>query len=136
MNSKIIAAVDDMFFAARIRGAALAIGAPVELVSSREQLEQQISSGLTSLLIVDLNSKSLDPISLIESIKSRPELKRVPVIGFLSHVQVELKRRAEDAGCDFVMPRSAFSRKLYDIISGSFLKGYEHNRREEQAGNN
>jgi CheY-like chemotaxis protein len=139
-TGKIIAAVDDMFFAAKIRGAAAAIGVEVELASSRQQLEQQIASGRTLLLIVDLNSERLDPIGIIEDIKLRPDLKQIPVIGFLSHVQVELKRKAEDAGCDFVMPRSVFSQKLPEIISGSFPKKvaaiYEHNRRERQAGNN
>jgi len=39
------------------------------------------------------------------------------LLGFLSHVQVDLQRAAIAAGCDEVMPRSAFSANLNQILS-------------------
>jgi hypothetical protein len=35
----------------------------------------------------------------------------------VSHVQVDLLNTAQQAGCDRVMPRSAFSKKLPQILS-------------------
>ena len=36
--------------------------------------------------------------------------------GFVSHVQGELKQKAQEAGCDVVMPRSAFSQTLPQLL--------------------
>jgi hypothetical protein len=40
----------------------------------------------------------------------------VPVVAFLSHVQVELAEAARAAGCREVMPRSEFTRNLATIL--------------------
>src|SRR5260370_443109 len=37
-------------------------------------------------------------------------------VGFVSHVQGDLKMKAQEAGCDVVMPRSAFSQNLPSIL--------------------
>jgi PleD family two-component response regulator len=110
--------VDDMFFASKIRGAAEAEGRQVERLRSREQIENGAAANPPHIFIIDLNSDRLDPIETITLLKSRPELSSVPVVGFLSHVEVELKRRAVEAGCDYVLPRSLFTQRLGDIVSG------------------
>jgi len=43
-------------------------------------------------------------------------LKSIPIIGFVSHVQGELKMKAQDAGANMVMARSAFSQNLQQIL--------------------
>ena len=116
-KSRILAIVDDMFFAAKIRAAAGAVAREVETVKSLEQLEKSMANP-PSLVIVDLNSERLNPIEAIQSLKSTPSIKEIPVVGFLSHVQVDLKQAAEKAGCDYVVPRSMFSMKLADIVAG------------------
>jgi len=42
--------------------------------------------------------------------------KGTNIIGFLSHVQGDLKLRAQEAGCDMVLPRSAFSQNLPQLL--------------------
>jgi CheY-like chemotaxis protein len=116
-KGRIIAFVDDMFFVAKIRAAAQAGGCEVESVRSLERLEKAIADS-TSLVIVDLNSDRLNPIQTIETLKSSPATKGIPIVGFLSHVQVDLKQAAERTGCDYVIPRSMFSMKLAEIVSG------------------
>jgi CheY-like chemotaxis protein len=108
--------VDDMFFVSKIAGAAEHAGRAVERIKSREALER-LTADPPSLVIIDLNSDRLDPISAIELLKSSPELKTIPVVGFVSHVQVDLIRRAEAAGCDYVTPRSRFTQRLAEIVS-------------------
>jgi Response regulator receiver domain. len=119
-DDKVIVVVDDMFFAAKINSAASVAGRQIERVKSREQLEQEVHTYFPSLVIIDLNSNRLDPLQTIEFFKSRPELSRVPVVSFVSHVQTELIRLAQAAGCDYVLPRSAFSQLLPEIITGNF----------------
>src|SRR5215213_985500 len=110
--------VDDMFFASKIRGAAEAAGRQVARFRSREQIETDAAANPPHLFIIDLNSDRLDPVETIALLKSRPELSSVPVVAFLSHVEVEIKRRAEEAGCDYVLPRSLCTQKLSEIVSG------------------
>jgi CheY-like chemotaxis protein len=118
---KVMVAVDDMFFAAKILSAARQVGRDVERVTSRVEVEQAVEKGTPALLIIDLNSMRLEPIATIEYFKARSALASIPILGFLSHVQIELKRRAERAGCDLVLPRSAFSQRLAEILSGHLL---------------
>jgi hypothetical protein len=42
--------------------------------------------------------------------------KQTNIVGFLSHVQGELKVKAQEAGCDMVVPRSAFSQNLPSLL--------------------
>ncbi|HEY6330168.1 MAG TPA: response regulator [Blastocatellia bacterium] len=115
-KNQILIAVDDMFFAARIRSTAEGLGLPISIVKTSPDLIQKAESLLPSLIIVDLNSERLDPIESIRQLKSRPDLKSLPVIGFLSHVQIDLKNQAEQAGCDSILPRSAFTQRLPEIL--------------------
>jgi hypothetical protein len=39
-----------------------------------------------------------------------------PCLGFYSHVDVETRRRAEEAGLDLVVPRSRMARELPDLV--------------------
>ena len=38
------------------------------------------------------------------------------IVGFLSHLQGDLKAKAVEAGCDSVMPRAAFSQNLPNLL--------------------
>ena len=110
--------VDDMFFTAKINAAAAECGCQVERVKSREQLEA-LAANPPSLAIIDLNSDRLDPLEVIDFFKSTPALATVPIVGFVSHVQTDLIKRAQAAGCDHVVPRSAFAQMLPQIVSGN-----------------
>ena len=69
-----------------------------------------------ALMILDLNCTAIDPLRLIGALKSDPATAKVPLIGYLSHVQGELKVQAQQAGCDTVLPRSAFSQNLPQLL--------------------
>ncbi|MBM3724484.1 MAG: response regulator [Acidobacteria bacterium] len=116
MNSKkIVAAVDDLMFAVKINEAAKRAGMSVDFVKS-EEAAMQHAANLPTLLIVDLNGSSIDSISLITRVKTDESLRKISVLGFVSHVQGELKQQAQDAGCDLVLARSAFSQNLPQIL--------------------
>jgi CheY-like chemotaxis protein len=117
--------VDDMFFASKINNAAATSGRVVERVRSKEQLEG-LAAHPPSLIIIDLNSDRLDPLEAIRFLKSSIELGTVPIVGFVSHVQTELIRNAQSAGCDHVLPRSAFTQLLVEIVAGN-LTGLRNN---------
>jgi hypothetical protein len=63
-----------------------------------------------------VNCNGIDPLKLITSLKASDATKGISLIGYLSHVQGELKQAAQEAGCDMVMARSAFSQNLPQIL--------------------
>ena len=71
---------------------------------------------VTALIIFDLNFDAVNPLHVIRGLKGSVETKGISVIGYLSHIQVELKQQAQEAGCDMVMARSAFSQNLSQIF--------------------
>lgn len=115
-NTKIIAILDDLIFSSKIREAANPLGIDLEFIKSPNGLSQKIKSEKPSLLIFDLNSKTHNPLQTIKDLKSSPELEDIPILGYLSHVQTELKEEAVKAGCNLVLPRSRFSRELREIL--------------------
>jgi CheY-like chemotaxis protein len=114
-NQKILAVLDDLFFTVKINEAAKRAGVPVEFVkSAKDALDK--AQAHPPLIILDLNCTALDPVKLIEDLKSNAALKEIPLIGYVSHVQAELIQKAREAGCDQVLARSAFSRDLPEIL--------------------
>ncbi|MGH9786472.1 MAG: response regulator, partial [Terriglobia bacterium] len=90
-------------------------GVPVEFVRGESEVLQKTADSPVVLLL-DLNDARLHPIDLIAKLKRDPLRKAVRVIGYLSHVQEELKREADQAGCDLVLPKSVFSQQLDDLL--------------------
>ncbi len=118
MTRTVIAVVDDLFFASKIRGTAEQFGVSVSFPRRIEALMEAALCDQPQLIICDLHATRIDPIELAKLLKADERLHSIPLLGFFSHVQTELQRRAEDAGFDRVMPRSAFTRNLAGILSG------------------
>lgn len=114
-KKKILAVVDDLLFTVKISDAAKRAGLDAEFLKSEKDLLEKAKEK-PALIIFDLNANSLDPVKLIATIKSQDEYKGISLIGFLSHVQGELKQKAQDAGANMVMARSAFSQNLQQIL--------------------
>lgn len=115
-RKKIIVLLDDLFFSSKIREAAKHLEIELEFVKEPSSFTDQMRLGNPALVLVDLNSKAFSPLQVIKTIKSTGELKQIPVLGYLSHVQTELKKEAAKAGCDLILPRSKFSRDLKNIL--------------------
>ncbi len=114
-NKKILAVLEDLFFTVKINESAKRAGMPIEFVKSEADA---LARALTNpaLIIIDLNCARIDPLKLIGTLKAGAETKPINLIGYLSHVQGELKQQAQEAGCDMVMARSAFSQNLPQIL--------------------
>ena len=116
--TRIFAFVDDLFFMAKIQETARKMNVKVEFVKTPEDLNVRLGENgddKPSLIIFDLNNAASKPLSTIPKLRSKLK-KRTNIIGFLSHVQGELKLKAQEAGCDMVVPRSAFSQNLAQIL--------------------
>jgi CheY-like chemotaxis protein len=118
MKRRIIAAVGDLFFAARIRGTAEQAGAEASFPKSADALLTSAREEPPALFVFDLQAQNFDVCELARTLKADERLRGVPLVGFFSHVETELQRRAQEAGFDAVMPRSLFTRRLPEILRG------------------
>jgi len=128
-NSRIFAFVDDLFFLAKIQETARKMNVKVEFVKSDKDLMEHLHQNgdeKPSLIIFDLNNANAKPLTLIPKLKSKLK-KGTSIIGFLSHVQGDLKQKAHEVGCDMVLPRSAFSQNLPQLLR-------RHGASEEEDG--
>jgi CheY-like chemotaxis protein len=112
---KVLAVLEDLFFSVKINESAKRSGFPVEFVKSEvDALER--ARAIPQLIIIDLNYHGINAVDLITKLKASEETKGISLIGYVSHVQGELKQQAQVAGCDMVMARSAFSQNLPLIL--------------------
>ncbi len=114
-KKRIVAVLEDLFFTVKINDVAKRLGLDVEFVKSdQDALDRAQSKPM--LMIFDLNSHAVHPLKLISKLKADEETKGISLIGYVSHVQGELKQQAQQAGCDMVLARSAFSQNLPIIL--------------------
>ena len=117
-NSRIFAFVDDLFFQAKIQETARKLNVKVEFAKIDKDLAERMKQNgeeKPSLIIFDLNNANAKPLTLIPKLKAKLK-KGTSIIGFLSHVQGDLKQKAHEVGCDMVLPRSAFSQNLPQLL--------------------
>lgn len=108
----IVALVSDLIFASKITGVAAHLEISVQVL--RRQDDLIAAAGIAAAALLDLSIEDLDAPDLIRRLKaSAPQL---PVVAFLPHVAVQLASAARQAGADYVLARSAFVKKLPDLL--------------------
>lgn len=122
MIRTVVAVVDDMFFVSKIRATGKALGMIVKLPRTVEGFRAITNDEPPVMIVVDLHNEKMNPFDLASEIKGDERLKNIPLLGFFSHVQVELQRRARKAGYDEILPRSLFARDLANILAGELQK--------------
>ncbi len=114
-SPQVVAALDDLLFLVKIQDAARRAGIGVAFVNSLDAL-LGAARQRPALILLDLNTNALPALAAATRLKSDPEFEGVPVVGYVSHVQTELRQKAEEAGLDLVLARSAFSANLPDLL--------------------
>jgi hypothetical protein len=110
--------IEELFFQAKIQETAKKLGVKVAFVKNEKDALAEMTDGdenKPALIVFDLNNANAKPLTLIPKLKTK--LKRTAsIVGFLSHLQGDLKAKAVEAGCDVVMPRAAFSQNLPNLL--------------------
>jgi hypothetical protein len=111
--------IEDLFFTAKIQETARKQGVKVQFIKNEKDAVAELTNGSEenkpALIVFDLNNANAKPLTLIPKLKAKLK-KTVSIIGFLSHLQGDLKAKAVEAGCDAVMPRAAFSQNLPNLL--------------------
>jgi len=117
--TRIFCFIEDLFFQAKISETARKLGIRVEFIKGDKDSVAKIldmpDNEKPTLLVFDLNNTNAKPMTLIPKLRTKLK-KATSIIGFLNHLQGDLKLKAVEAGCDTVMPRSAFSQSLPNLL--------------------
>ena len=101
--ARVVAVVPDLLFGSKVQGMLAAAGHEVELVASAEDARSRAAD----VVIVDLTAGEPDATGIVG---------RVPTLAFYSHVDADVRARAEEAGYDLVVPRSRMAREGPDLV--------------------
>jgi len=126
--TKIYFFIEDLFFNAKITETARKLGVKVAFVKNEKDAITELTSHeegeRPGLIVFDLNNANAKPLTLIPKLKAKLK-KSTSIIGFLQHVQGDLKAKAVEAGCDVVVPRAAFSQNLPNLLRRYGLQAEE-----------
>ncbi len=89
--TRVLALVPDLLFGSKVEGALRAAG-------------HELADGEADVAVVDLTQGEVPP----------PPLR--PALGYYSHVEQDVRRRAEDLGYDLVVPRSRMNREAAALV--------------------
>jgi PleD family two-component response regulator len=117
MPGYIIAAIDDLFFASKIRATGESLGVEVKFVRNADAAMAAAKERRPDLIIVNLQADYA--LNLARTVGADADLKLVPLLGFYSHVETELQQQAREAGYTNLLPRSAFTARLPEILLGN-----------------
>ena len=120
-SRRVVAVVPDLLFATRIGETAARLGIVLEQCGPAQALAR-VRRERPDLVILDLHAPG-DPVSLARTLKSDPETRSVPLVGFYAHVDRTVRDAALAAGVDQVLARSAFSARLPNLLAGAGGQG-------------
>ncbi|MGA8363931.1 MAG: hypothetical protein WB709_05375 [Solirubrobacteraceae bacterium] len=117
--ARVLALTADLLFGSRILGDLTAAGNEVELIADQARLRARLGDAdrpVADVLVVDLTDVDLDGARIVETLTAVGALSSVATLGFYSHVDVQARERAEQAGFDLIVPRSRMAREGGELV--------------------
>ena len=116
----VLAVVEDLLFLAKIESTAVQVGVALTVAKDLTALQPFLNAnaGPWAVAIVDLNLSTSDPTDILTAI--RRAAPTLPIVGYCAHGRTDLHANAQHAGCSVILPRSAFVKRLPELLKGHF----------------
>src|SRR4051812_1640627 len=111
---KILAAIPDLIFSSKVQAAAQ--GRPIIWLKRGTKVVDEVAREKPDVLLIDLASPQLDAINAIREIKRGTGVPTV--IGYVDHTREDVIEAARGAGCDQVLSKGEFARRLPELLAG------------------
>jgi DNA-binding NarL/FixJ family response regulator len=111
----VLVAIHDLMFSSKVT-AALG-GRKVSWLPRGAKVAEQVAATKPDVLLVDLASPQLDAVNAIRAIKAGDQRGTV-VIGYVDHTRADVMEAARAAGCDQVLSKGEFARRLPELLQG------------------
>lgn len=115
MTTTIIALEKDLFFAVKIRDTLRHYDMNTTIVRTLTAFEQEISardSSIPSLAIINIATKGVDWEAAIQAARTQ----HLPVLAFGSHMDLDARAKALQAGAQKVVANSKFARDMPGLV--------------------
>lgn len=109
--ARVVAFIPDLMFGSRVQADLTGAGHDVALVGSAEAVRGRLATA--DVLVVDLTDDASVRTGLVEGLGDLGKTRR---LAFYSHVDVAVRKRAEAAGFDLVVPRSRMAREGASLV--------------------
>src|SRR2546425_1225762 len=111
---RVLVAVHDLMFTSKINAAGK--GHEMLWLPRGTSVADQVKEKKPEVLLIDLNNAALKAPEAIRAIKADAETKGVHVIGYVGHTEEAIIEAARAAGCDQVMTKGEFARRLPELL--------------------
>lgn len=112
----ILMVVSDLFFATRIAETARTLGVEIESANPAG-LVAACRARRPDLVVLDLMGSG-DPIDAVRALRADAATESIEVVGFYPHVEDAVRQAALAARVTQVLPRSAFTKRLSELLTG------------------
>lgn len=114
-NKTVLVLCDDLIFGSRISGEARALGLETKVIKTVGKVIEIASKEKFAGALIDLGIASSDLDKLITELRAS-QGEKFSCLGYGSHVDVDLLKKARSSGYDPVLPRSKFVVELSAIL--------------------
>lgn len=114
----VVCLVADLLDRSRIQGVARAVGTPIAFAASPDALVSAVTAQ-TRVVFIDLNDTKVHGVDGVTKLLSAHSdaAGRPTIIGFASHTDEAGMAAAREAGCDEVLSRAQFFRRLSVVLA-------------------
>jgi len=105
--------VRDLLFTSKIRETCTQLGRAAKSAPNATELVDAARSA--RLVILDL--RTADALTALDLLRSDPETRAIPAVGFVDHERVEVMDSARAHGCQEVLAKGQFSTRLPQLIA-------------------
>lgn len=112
----VLVAVTDIFFYTKVRDALLPKGYKLERARSQDDIAGKAASVNPSVVILNMNDQTLNAFQALETLKTDPRFKTIPILAFANHEEVETWNRARAMGVTKIVSRNEFSSRTKDLL--------------------
>ncbi len=116
MNNTILVAVSDIFFYTKVRDALRPQGYTLERIRNQDEVAEKGAAVNPAALILNMNDLTVDAFKALETIRSNPALRALPILAFANHEEVDTWHRAKELGVTKIVSRNEFSARTKDLV--------------------
>ncbi|MGH7255790.1 MAG: response regulator [Nitrospirales bacterium] len=122
----VLAAVSDVFFYVKLRDAVRPAGYGVERVRAQAEVLEKAVALMPVAVVLNMNDAALDAFQALKALKGDPVLRRIPILAFANHEEVDTWKRAKELGVTKIVSRNEFSARTRDLLTEVEQRSHEN----------
>ncbi|MBX3237782.1 MAG: histidine kinase [Nitrospiraceae bacterium] len=112
----ILVAITDIFFYTKVRDALRPHGYQLERARTHEEVRPKTAAISPAAIVMNMNDPGVDAFKALESLQPDIHARRIPILAFANHEEVETWKRAKELGVTKVVSRNEFSSRTRELV--------------------